>query len=47
VEVAPIGVGSETLFRVRVGPFADQNAAAAALGQISQAGYPGAKIVTN
>jgi rare lipoprotein A len=47
VEVAPIEVGGETIFRVRVGPFADPAAAAAALPRVSGAGYAGAKIVIN
>lgn len=47
VEVAPIEVGGETIFRVRVGPFVDQGAAAAALARVSGAGYAGAKIVMN
>jgi rare lipoprotein A len=47
VEVAPTQAGGETLFRVRVGPFADQEAAASALARVTGAGYRGAKIVTN
>jgi peptidoglycan lytic transglycosylase len=47
VEVAPVEVGGETLFRVRVGPFADESAASAALARVTEAGYRGAKIVTN
>ncbi|MGH6824538.1 septal ring lytic transglycosylase RlpA family protein [Methyloceanibacter sp.] len=47
VEVAPVEVGGETLFRVRVGPFADENAASAALARVTEAGYTGAKIVMN
>ena len=47
VEVAPIEVAGETMFRVRVGPFADQNAASSALARVTEAGYPGAKIVMN
>jgi rare lipoprotein A len=47
VEVAPTQVGDETLFRVRVGPFADHEAAAAALARVTEAGYRGAKIVAN
>jgi len=47
VEVAPIGAGSETIFRVRVGPFADELAANAALARVTEAGYRGAKIVAN
>ena len=47
VEVAPIEAGEETIFRVRVGPFADQSAASAALTRVTGAGYTGAKIVTN
>ena len=47
VEVAPVEVGGETLFRVRVGPFADETAATAALPRVTEAGYRGAKIVMN
>jgi rare lipoprotein A len=47
VEVDPTQVGGETIFRVRVGPFADQGAASAALTRVTGAGYTGAKIVTN
>ena len=47
VEVAPTQAGGETLFRVRVGPFADQETAASALARVTEAGYRGAKIVTN
>jgi rare lipoprotein A len=47
VEVAPVEVGGETLFRVRVGPFADETAASAALARVTEAGYRGAKIVMN
>jgi len=47
VEVAPVEIGGETLFRVRVGPFADETAASAALVRVTEAGYQGAKIVMN
>jgi rare lipoprotein A len=47
VEVAPTQVEGETIFRVRVGPFADQGAASAALTRVTGAGYTGARIVTN
>lgn len=47
VEIAPTQVGGETLFRVRVGPFADQETAASALAKVTEAGYRGAKIITN
>ena len=47
VEVAPTPACGETLFRVRVGPFADQETAASALDRVTEAGYRGAKIVTN
>ena len=47
VEVAPTQAGGDTLFRVRVGPFADQATAASALARVTEAGYRGAKIVTN
>jgi rare lipoprotein A len=45
VDVAPIEVGGEVYFRVRVGPFPDQGAAQSALFQVTKAGYQGAKIV--
>ena len=47
VEVAPFQVGGETMFRVRVGPFAEESAANAALARVTEAGYRGAKIVAN
>jgi rare lipoprotein A len=47
VEVVPVEVGGVTLFRVRVGPFADETAASAALARVTAAGYQGAKIVMN
>ncbi len=37
----------ETYYRVRVGPFSDGIAAAAALSDVAAAGYRGAKIVLN
>jgi cell division protein FtsN len=40
-----VDVGGEAYYRVRVGPFADQTAARAALGRVTQAGYSGARIV--
>jgi len=45
VEIAPITVGSNTYYRVRVGPFAGEGEAKAALARVSRAGYSGAKIV--
>ena len=45
VEVAPILDHGETYYRVRVGPFADGISAAAALSDVADAGYRGAKIV--
>jgi rare lipoprotein A len=45
VDVAPIEIGGEVYFRVRVGPFSDQGAAQSALFQVTKAGYQGAKIV--
>jgi rare lipoprotein A len=45
VEVAPIAVGGDVYFRVRVGPFADASEAEAALAKVTQAGYQGAKMV--
>lgn len=47
VEVAPIAIGGETFFRVRLGPFADRGEAGAALARVTEAGYAGARIVTN
>ena len=45
VEGAPIVDHGETYYRVRVGPFADGISAAAALSDVADAGYRGAKIV--
>jgi rare lipoprotein A len=45
VDVAPVEIGGEVYFRVRVGPFADEVAAESALSQVTKAGYKGAKIV--
>jgi rare lipoprotein A len=45
VEVAPVVDHGETYYRVRVGPFADGISAAAALSDVADAGYRGAKIV--
>jgi rare lipoprotein A len=45
VEVAPIADEGETYYRVRVGPFADGISAAAALADVADAGYRGAKII--
>ena len=47
VEVASTDVGGETIFCVRVGPFAEKSAATAALARAREAGYGGAKIVAN
>jgi rare lipoprotein A len=47
VEVAPIAIGGETFFRVRVGPFANPDEAGEALARVTEAGYSGARIVTN
>ena len=47
VDVAPLEVGGETYFRVRVGPFSGDAEASAALARVTQAGYAGAKIVGN
>jgi rare lipoprotein A len=47
VEVAPVTVGEETYFRVRIGPFGTDTDAAAALARAAGAGYSGAKIVSN
>jgi len=45
VDVAPVEIGGEVYFRVRVGPFADEVAAESALSQVTKAGYKGAQIV--
>jgi rare lipoprotein A len=45
VEVIEVEFRGEMLSRVRVGPFADKKAARAALGQVTKAGYDGARIV--
>lgn len=45
VDVAEVDVGGEVYYRVRVGPFPDGIAAAAALPRVTDAGYQGAKIV--
>lgn len=45
VEIAEIVEQGETYYRVRVGPFADGITAAAALSDVADAGYRGAKIV--
>ena len=45
VDIAPIDVGGETYFRVRVGPFSNSEAAESALSRVTKAGYQGAKIV--
>lgn len=47
VEVAPLQQGADTMFRVRLGPFADRGEATAALARVTEAGYAGAKIVAN
>ncbi|MHA1517137.1 MAG: septal ring lytic transglycosylase RlpA family protein, partial [Alphaproteobacteria bacterium] len=45
IAVSPVEVGSATYYRVCVGPFADEIAAAAALPRVTDAGYRGAKIL--
>ncbi|MDJ0513622.1 MAG: septal ring lytic transglycosylase RlpA family protein [Methyloceanibacter sp.] len=45
VEIAPIVDRGETYYRVRVGPFVDGITAAAALLDVADAGYQGAKII--
>jgi rare lipoprotein A len=47
VEVATVEASGETYFRVRVGPFAGETEAAAALSRITEAGYAGARLVQN
>jgi rare lipoprotein A len=45
VDVAPIKLGGDTFFRVRIGPFAADAEAASALARVRQEGYTGARIV--
>ena len=45
VEIAPIVDRGEIYYRVRVGPFVDGITAAAALSDVADAGYQGAKII--
>ena len=45
VDVAPIEVGAEVYYRVRIGPFASASEAKAALSKVAQSGYKGAKVV--
>ena len=45
VEVAEINMKGEPFYRVRVGPFRDRKGAKAALTEVSEAGFQGAKIV--
>jgi cell division protein FtsN len=45
VDVAPVEIGGEVYFRVRVGPFTNEVAARDALAEVTKAGYQGAKIV--
>jgi len=47
VDVAPIAVGADTYFRVRIGPFSTDMDAQSALARANEAGYSGAKIVSN
>lgn len=47
VEVAPVSVGDDVLYRVRVGPFASLPEAKAAMPKVARAGYRGAKLVRN
>jgi rare lipoprotein A len=46
VDVAPIEVGAEVYYRVRIGPFASTSEAKRALGKVARSGYRGAKVVT-
>jgi rare lipoprotein A len=46
VDIAPVTVGQEVYFRVRVGPFSSASEARAALAKVAEAGYRGAKVVT-
>jgi len=45
VDVKPVQVSDQTWHRVRVGPFADREAAAQALEKVMSQGAPGARIV--
>lgn len=47
VEVASIDGARGRFFRVRLGPFASEQDAAAALSRVTEAGYGGARIVPN
>jgi rare lipoprotein A len=47
VDVTPIAVGTDTYFRVRIGPFSTDIDAQSALARAEEAGYSGAKIVSN
>ena len=47
VEMMPIAVGADTYFRVRIGPFSTDTDAQSALARADEAGYSGAKIVSN
>jgi len=47
VDVTPIAVGADTYFRVRIGPFSTDADAQSALARAEEAGYSGAKIVSN
>jgi len=47
VDVTPIAVGVDTYFRVRIGPFSTDRDAQSALSRAEEAGYSGAKIVSN
>lgn len=46
VEIAPLSRGSNTLYRVRVGPLPDENRADRALREVIAAGHADARIVT-
>ena len=45
VDVASIAVRQDLYFCVRIGPFSDPAEAKAALAKVTQAGYPGAKVM--
>lgn len=47
VQITELVDHGETYYRVRVGPFTDGIAAAAALSDVAEAGYRGAKIILN
>ena len=45
VDVAPISVGGDTFYRVRIGPFTADSEAESARARVSHEGYTGARII--